>query len=313
MEVFASCGVGFKCIQVEEVQHMNAHTEARTITSSPLPGFGVEVRLDLSLPIDEPTREALRQLRATHHLMVFRGQNLSFEQQKDLMSTFGPLLESFGDGFGYVSNDRADGQLGSGELHFHSDLDFSPLGAYYMISLQAIEVANGATSTVFANCVHAFERLPAEIRDKIYGLDAFDVASPHAGGLKLNTEQPKCVHPVVRHVPVTGRPALFVSKCTTDRILGLSYDESSELLEALWDCLYDPIHLYEQHWHVGDLVVWDNRACQHRRDAFDPNVPRTLQRVTCAEPHSGFYDAFPQFSRDDFGSQYEGGDLSVGA
>jgi len=34
-------------------------------------------------------------------------------------------------------------------------------------------------------------------------------------------------------------------------------------------------------WHVGDLVMWDNRCTLHRGRAYDdPTRPRDLRRVT---------------------------------
>jgi len=39
---------------------------------------------------------------------------------------FGPVLESEGDGFGYISNVKGKGNLGNLELAYHSDLAFTP-------------------------------------------------------------------------------------------------------------------------------------------------------------------------------------------
>ena len=44
--------------------------------------------------------------------------------------------------------------------------------------------------------------------------------------------------------------------------------------------LYSPAYVYEHRWSEGDLILWDNRALQHARDALDPNAPRTLRRVS---------------------------------
>jgi hypothetical protein len=52
-----------------------------------------------------------------------------------------------------------------------------------------------------------------------------------------------------------------------------------------------PQFTWSHKWHVGDLVVWDNRCIMHRRDAFDPNARRIMHRaqrsgdrpVNCAE------------------------------
>ena len=41
--------------------------------------------------------------------------------------------------------------------------------------------------------------------------------------------------------------------------------------------MYAPDNVYEHTWQVGDLLVWDNLALQHARDAV--NGRRTLRRV----------------------------------
>jgi taurine dioxygenase len=273
--------------------------------------FGVEVDMDLRKPLIEAEREELAWLRGEHHLLVFRGQSLTLEQQMDVVSCFGPVLRSRDDGFGYVSNVRADGILGDTELEFHSDQDYSPLGAYYVLSLHAIDVEDERTSTVFCSAVRALESLPPETVRRLYALEALDVQLRDLTGrnrLRDSTDDLlRCVHPLIRHLPVTGRPALYASKSGTDRILGMSEEESEALLATLFDHLYRASNLYEHRWRTGDLVVWDNRALQHRRAPIPAGMRRTLQRAACAEPGTGIFDAFPQFmQRSSYASQGAG-------
>ena len=42
-------------------------------------------------------------------------------------------------------------------------------------------------------------------------------------------------------------------------------DESEKLLQEMFDIVEDPAIIYEHHWRVGDLVMWDNLACLHAR------------------------------------------------
>ena len=41
-----------------------------------------------------------------------------------------------------------------------------------------------------------------------------------------------------------------------------------------------PEFVYEHHWQIGDVVMWDNGFLMHRRDAFDPSGNRLLKRTT---------------------------------
>lgn len=260
--------------------------------------FGVEVTIDLAQPLTPTERAQLAALRVDHHLLVFRGQSLTLDQQMNVLSCFGPVLKSRDDGFGYVSNVRADGILGDTELEFHSDQDYSPLGAYYVLSLHAVEVEDDRTSTVFCSAVRALETLPPATLRRLYALEALDVQLRDLTGRNRlhdsSDDRLRCVHPLIRHLPFSGRPALYASRSGTDRICGLDEAESEALLAELFEHLYRPANLHEHRWRTGDLLVWDNRALQHRRGAIPAGTRRTLQRVSCAEPGTGIFDAFPQ-------------------
>jgi len=47
----------------------------------------------------------------------------------------------------------------------------------------------------------------------------------------------------------------------------------------LWSIVDRLEFSWEHVWHVGDLVLWDNRCTMHRRDAFDPNSRRIMHRT----------------------------------
>ena len=56
----------------------------------------------------------------------------------------------------------------------------------------------------------------------------------------------------------------------------VAVEESDALLNALWAHATDPRFCYTHEWAVGDVVVWDNQATLHRRDAFDSSTRRVL-------------------------------------
>jgi taurine dioxygenase len=269
------------------------------ISYKPLVPFGIEVQLDLSVPLSEAMQKALQNLRGAHHLLLFRKQRLSLPQQIEAMRAFGPVLLSQGDGVGYVSNVRKDGILGDSELEFHSDLDFSPRGAYHALSLHAVEVDDDVTATQFASSARAYHRLPDDLRALVHSHQALDVQLKDITGRNrvatVDKDTPRLIHPMVRQLPFSGNLGLWASISGTDSIVGLSEKESDTLLGRIFATLYDPTELYEHRWRTGDILIWDNQALQHRRAAIPPGVKRTLQRVAGADPGSGFFDVFPQF------------------
>lgn len=77
--------------------------------------------------------------------------------------------------------------------------------------------------------------------------------------------------------PTSGEELLYVSAMQTDSIVGLPEAESEELLARCWARLHASDNVYEHVWSPGDLLVWDNLALQHARDAVHGR--RTLRRV----------------------------------
>jgi taurine dioxygenase len=92
-------------------------------------------------------------------------------------------------------------------------------------------------------------------------------------------EAPGAEHPIVRTHPITGKEALFLGRRRNAYIQGLELEESERLLDALFAHATRPEFCWRQKWRVGDLVLWDNRAVMHRRDAFDPQARRLMHRT----------------------------------
>jgi len=53
-----------------------------------------------------------------------------------------------------------------------------------------------------------------------------------------------------------------------------------KLLEALFAHMYTPANTLQHEWREGDLILWDNLACQHARpDVKIEGTARTLRKV----------------------------------
>src|SRR4051812_42356293 len=95
--------------------------------------FGVQVSCDAR---DASTWDELKGQLRQHGLVLLRHQELSLEQQVDLLGHFGPVLRTWS-GVGYVSNTKEDGKLKNYDLAFHSDYQCTD-SPYEAISLHAI-------------------------------------------------------------------------------------------------------------------------------------------------------------------------------
>jgi taurine dioxygenase len=249
--------------------------------------FGVEVRgLSLASELNADTIGRLRGLFDEHHLLLFRGQELSGEDQLRFCRGLRPVA----DPVAWVSNVEA-GFHPESELLYHSDFAFTP-NPMLGLSLFAVELAEGAVPTRFASNVRACARLSDELRARLRDLEVVHVVDTVKGRDNRRTRldevggdaaprnvYPRCTRPAIWTHPVLGVPLLFVLQQQASHFVGWSCDASDELLSAAFDALYHPANVYEHHWRVGDFAVWDNLALQHGRPANPNTVRRSLRRV----------------------------------
>jgi taurine dioxygenase len=256
---------------------------------SELPGAGAEIAdLDLSGPVPAGTVDRLKQLFCDRHLLVARGQTLTADDQVRISGWFGPVRTSGNGPIAYVSNTRPDGLVPEGPLPFHSDMSFtdSPLLG---ISLYAIELPRRGTSTLFANAAAAVDSLPPPIREILDGRRVLNIAgygsnfSVRRREVDCDPLEPRTYHPAISPHPVTGTPVIRANGLATAHVEGLAEEESEQVLQQVFDTLYDNGNLYEHHWRVGDFVVFDNIAIHHARRDIDTTEARTLRRVVLDE------------------------------
>jgi len=249
----------------------------------PIGRFGARVDCDLSARPDEAQREELRELLDTHRLLLFEGQALSYDGQVDISAWFGKAHREATPSI--LSPDPELGGLGLKELAFHSDMSCcEPLDA---ISLYALDVSEGQTSTRYVDAVGAARRLPAPLRQRLHGLTALHLWPTLAssserprGKWDIPEGWPGAEHPVLMRHSRTGEDILYLNASQTERIVELGAEEGEALILELFEFLYDPACIYEHVWKDGDLVIWDNLALQHGRRPIPAGVRRTLQRVS---------------------------------
>ena len=268
------------------------------IAVTPLsPAIGAAVTgVDLARPLDDETFAAILEAFLAHSVLVFPGQSIDDGDQVRFSARFGRLgrrkrkvaRPEGGDvhpAVMLISNIRKDGvpigSLPDGEMMFHSDGAYAE-NPYIATFLYAIEIPSRGGDTLFASLHAAAEALPAALRRRIAGRRAAhryyagttDKASP-APSLSGEAAQP-----ILRVHEQTGREALFVSRLMTARIEGMDEAESDALLEELFIHTERDAFVYRHRWTPGDLVMWDNRACNHARTDFPGGERRLLRRTT---------------------------------
>jgi taurine dioxygenase len=265
--------------------------------------LGAEILgLDLNRPLSARDFQRIHKAHLDHHLLVFRDQRITPQQQVDFSRRFGPLQIHVLRNFQLashpevliISNIIEDGQpIGLGDAgHFwHSDLSYKETPSLGSL-LHAQELPEEGGDTLFANMHLAWDTLPAALRHAVQHARAehsyltqyeeLRRRSPFRPALtqaQIDEVKP-VVHPVVRTHPETGRKALFVSEHFTTRIVGIPEDESRALLAELFAHSVLPAHIYRHKWAPHDLVFWDNRSLMHLAGGTPAHLRRKLYRTT---------------------------------
>jgi len=281
--------------------------------------LAAEIRgLDLSSPVPDDVKDALRKAWADHLVLLIRGQKIDDDQLLAFSALFGPPHEAAARKYhldvgekvdneymisrhpsiSIISNLGRDGKpvmdnggLGSYEVVWHTDNSYvkvPPAGSM----LYSLEVpVKGGGDTSFNNQYLAYEELPDDLKRAIEGKSQVHDSSRNSAGVlrpgvKLPTRPEEVegpTHPLVRVHPVTGKRALYLGRrrvWPSNYIVGLSNEESEKLLDRLWAHATQPRYAWTHYWKVGDIVLWDNRCCMHYRTEVDTAQRRVMHRTT---------------------------------
>ena len=277
-----------------------------SLTTKPLsPALGVEILgLDVSEPLDEKVRDEILTEFYRHVALLFRGQNMTVEQQNRFTTTFGdigkrtvgPRLRKSADDIYttpvmVVSNIKKDGKPlagasanGDREMGFHQDTAFHEIPDHVTI-LYGIEVSATGGHTMVTNQYAAYDSVPADLKARLEGRQVLQVYDYQRHTVDHDIDLSGARHyvqPIFITHPVTGRRALYVNRMMSVRIEGMERAESDAILSDLFDITEDPSFRYEHVWELGDLLMWDNFCSIHARTFYPDSERRLLRRTTVA-------------------------------
>ncbi len=237
-----------------------------------------------------------------HSVLLFRGQKLSDDDLLAFSRRFGELDPPPNQERGrqsppgypdiYVVSNVLDdkgqpiGALGAGEAVWHTDMSYLDLPPDASM-LYALEIPPTGGNTSFCGMQAVWRALPAALKAKLGRRRIKHDGTFNSGGYVRQGvtptddphQAPGAWHPAVCVHPATGEPALYLGRRRNSYVEGLSRAESDALLDELWRFIDAPEFIYEHHWRVGDLVLWDNRSTMHRRDPFDHASRRVMHRT----------------------------------
>ena len=168
--------------------------------------------------------------------------------------------------------------LSDAELEWHSDLSYRCVPGE-LSCLHAKVLPPSPSFTLFADTAAACRALPPAYRQRLEGAMAIHRhPEPH---MNVDDDQPVTM-PIICTHPETGEAVLNVSPMFVTEILGVSPEESRELLQMLYRHVTLDQFVCHHEWQMGSTVLWDNRKTLHRREAFDGD--RLLWRCQSRAP-----------------------------
>ena len=262
--------------------------------------IGAEIRgIDLRGKPDDTTIRAIYQAWLDHLVLVFPEQTLSQQDLIRVTGYFGELGElsrpakyfpkgysSLLPGIMLISNIRENGEpigaLPDGEMMFHHDMIHVEVPSKGTL-LYSVEIPSAGGNTLFASGYAAYDTLDPAIRERLEGRKAlhhYNYGSTQRGDGKGTEVFGECMHQVFRTHEDTGKKAVYVNRLMTVGILDMPQEESTPLLDKLFDHAEKREFVYEHVWRVGDLLLWDNRCSSHARTDFPSTERRLMLRTT---------------------------------
>ena len=257
--------------------------------------------IDLSQDLTNRQFDEIHAALLDRTVIVFRGQDITPEQQVAFARRFGEPQPSAVSGF-EKSKDNPEIDIleydADNPPHVTRDLwhtDFVGTERPTMGTvLYARDIPPRGGDTIWVNMAAAYEALSDRMKAHLDGLWAYhdsyqpysEISRPEMYDTDKGTDYLRdkqasympALHPVVRTHPVTGRKGLFVNESMTTFIKDMERRESDFLLRYLFDYLRTPEFNYRHKWQTNDLAVWDNRLSLHYA-LFDYTDHRLMHRI----------------------------------
>lgn len=185
------------------------------------------------------------------------------------------------------SNLPGQGVSGGGE-YWHSDGPWSKPPSAATLLLCEIAPSVGG-ETLFTDMREVVDTAPPVLKAKLeplvgnYPCRAIYQRELDQMGLKdpdKMAELQDLSHPLVRRHPRNGRSALYFNEKWLENVIGLSREESTELIDALLDMATEPDRVYTHKWQANDVVIWDNVAMMHKALPPAEGVSKKTYRIT---------------------------------
>lgn len=263
--------------------------------------IGAEVTgIDLREPISESDRQALYDAAVEYVALVIRDQKFEASDYRRAAELFGELMEDQnrmylapGEPLVSVLSNRHKDSKGqpakvATNASWHTDHTNQELPPKFTC-LYAVELPDQGGGTSVVNMRAAYEALPADMRERITGLNTENTLISSARAATGNPDVVKAraalngklvTHPLVRTHPDRGTKAIWFHQNKTETVTGMDPHETQGFLTELLETAIKPEFAYLHEWRLGDMLLIDNRSAMHKAGFdFDHSQHRMLYRV----------------------------------
>ncbi|MET4048148.1 MULTISPECIES: TauD/TfdA family dioxygenase [unclassified Rhodococcus (in: high G+C Gram-positive bacteria)] len=258
------------------------------------PTIGAEISgIRLGGNLTEEVLAELRRALLEWKVLFFRDQDITRAEHRAFAARWGELEQH--PFYKYTQPGQSDIDVATlakdatavgAENIWHNDVTWHRTPSFAAV-LRAVEIPPVGGDTLWADMGAAYDLLPEDIKARIDHLEAehdwlrsFGSGMPQDAIDMLRPQFPPVTHPVVRVIPETGRRVLFVNVAFTQRILGISADESNELLRMLYRHAMRPELQVRLRWQPNTIAFWDNRASQHYASSDYFPARRVMERIS---------------------------------
>jgi alpha-ketoglutarate-dependent taurine dioxygenase len=254
------------------------------------PRIASQVKLGKAALLGGKHAAELRALLEKRGVLIFRGIDLSDEEEMALASSLGTLRQDFGRPIMRVTFDKTKNpdhaDYFHATFHWHMDGTHEDVPPLASILTPRVLAPEGTGHTEFANTYASYEDLPDDEKQRLDGVTMGHtqhfVIPPGAEPTQAQLERIERLgtkpHPLVwRHR--SGRKSLVLG-ASVRSVLGLGQAEGDAMIAGLMAWMTQPHYVYRHVWRMGDVLMWDNTGTLHRVLPYDKTCGRRLHRVT---------------------------------
>ena len=224
----------------------------------------------------------------SHGVLFLRDQDIDGETLIALARVFGTPIPGSHPKFGAVDGHPEIAVVINGadsppDINvWHSDTTYMQVPAGVCV-LRCVESPAEGGDTLWSSTGAAFDALSRGLQDYLVALDAEHRLPmdnvPVELVRQIGDREISAVHPIVRRIPETERPCLFVNRVYTKRVVGLHRLESQGLLRLLFNLTESPDFQVRFRWKKNSIAIWDNRMTQHFAAADYFPERRVMHRI----------------------------------